>query len=385
MQSQDLFESNFDCIVIGAGVAGGLAGYLLAKEGRKVLIVDAKKFPRDKVCGSCLNHRGQMILQRSGLLNSIKSIGGAKLDEMRLIFNQREFCWLVPGMLSSSRASFDNTIVDAAKEVGATFIDNCKAIVLPIDRDDNQEHRSVELSLEHNSKIVARASLVLVADGLTHSSLARLPEFASKVQPNARIGLHTMINANQVSCNLRSNLTMVVCKDGYTGIAPVEADRIDIAAAVDPSTLVDGKRPWHAIAKMLDNTSISIDESTLREAKWLATPPLSRTSSRAGSHRLLLLGDALGYVEPFTGEGMSWALQSAELVQQIALDAIKNWNDDFVRRWTMMLKSELNGKRWICRQLTSLLRYPRSAVVVATVFDQLPMVRNWAIQKVSAA
>ncbi len=69
------------------------------------------------------------------------------------------------------------------------------------------------------------------------------------------------------------------------------------------------------------------------DAQWTGTPALTRESQQWSAHRLFLVGDAAGYVEPFTGEGMSWALAGAVEASRLADAGIKQWRDDLALKW----------------------------------------------------
>jgi len=75
-------ENRFDAIVIGAGPAGSTAAYLLAKKGFKVLILDKKAFPRDKLCGGLLTWKTVKVLE------SIFQTSTDFLKSNRIILNQ---------------------------------------------------------------------------------------------------------------------------------------------------------------------------------------------------------------------------------------------------------------------------------------------------------
>ena len=64
-------RDHYDVVVVGAGPSGSCLGYFLAKQGRKVLLLEKKKFPRDKICGDALCKTGIEILREMGLYQQL--------------------------------------------------------------------------------------------------------------------------------------------------------------------------------------------------------------------------------------------------------------------------------------------------------------------------
>ncbi len=375
-------DESFDCAVIGAGVAGSLAALKLSKLGYRILIIEAKQFPREKVCGCCLNQRGIQVLTRAGLRENFEKLNGSRIDQWLLSFNGKSFRWSIPGMVATKRSQLDSMLVECAVASGAKFMQQTRGFVLPMDQ-QNSNHRLIEIRSHDSVPRIVGAKLVLVADGLTLSSLSKLDEFHSTVSTNARIGVQALLPRAAIDREYQDLLSMLVSKDGYVGIAPVGSDTIDVAAAIEPQRINSESRPQDVVASILRSNRYSINFDELRKAKWQATPPLTRHSKTCGSQRLLLIGDSLGYVEPFTGEGMSWALRSAELVIDLAVEAMDNWNDRLIAEWRSTIQANLTQQQWLCAGLASLLRHPTRAKWLAVAANRLPHVRHWAMQKVS--
>ena len=92
------------------------------------------------------------------------------------------------------------------------------------------------------------------------------------------------------------------------------------------SVLQRGRPVGEVVAAMLAEANLPVPEN-LTYAAWHGTPPLTNHPSRVAGERLFLVGDAGGYVEPFTGEGIAAALESASAVVPIAARACRNWDD----------------------------------------------------------
>ena len=100
---------------------------------------------------------------------------------------------------------------------------------------------------------------------------------------------------------------MSVGGDGYAGLVRTADDRINIAAAIDPARLKKLSAA-DVIAKIRREAGCSTGlEREIAAADWRGTSPLTRSPRCVAVDNVLLLGDAAGYVEPFTGDGMAAA------------------------------------------------------------------------------
>jgi flavin-dependent dehydrogenase len=97
----------------------------------------------------------------------------------------------------------------------------------------------------------------------------------------------------------------------------------------------------------------------LVELPWRGTPALTRRAVRLWAERVLVLGDAAGYVEPFTGEGISWALASAVAVTPLAVRAAAHWDTSVGREWATVHGRVIAGRQGTCRVTARVLRHPR--------------------------
>ena len=156
-----------------------------------------------------------------------------------------------------------------------------------------------------------------------------------RVRPISRVGVGTVLPAGLEPCSHPAvaglppgELVMAVGRAGYCGIVRLEDGRLDLAAAVDRTRLTrtDDRSRTNAPAAVVTGilgeafglTSRATAElsAILASTPWRATPPLSHTTPLVAgtTGRVLRVGDAAGYVEPFTGEGIGWALASGRLL-----------------------------------------------------------------------
>src|SRR5690606_13738823 len=125
------------------------------------------------------------------------------------------------------------------------------------------------------------------------------------------------------------------------------------------------------IGEMIEQTGLPCD-SRLSEAHWKGTPMLTRRPASLCGRRLLLLGDAAGYVEPFTGEGIGWAMQSALAAVPIAVQAQSRWEPEMEQAWILQHRRLVRCRQWTCRMLASLLRRPRLIRASTSILSVAP-------------
>jgi len=105
---------------------------------------------------------------------------------------------------------------------------------------------------------------------------------------------------------------------------------------------------------------------------WHGTPALTRSTYPLAAQRLFVIGDAAGYVEPFTGEGIAWALASAQSVVPLVQCACQRWDSLLERTWQSDWMQAVGRHQLWCRRLARLLRHPAAVAMVTRVVSTCP-------------
>lgn len=113
---------------------------------------------------------------------------------------------------------------------------------------------------------------------------------------------------------------------------------------------------------------------SLESQRWQLTPALTRRARRLAGERFLLLGDAAGYVEPFTGEGMAWALSAGAAVAPFVEDAQDAWTSDLEQRWERRMEDLTVNRQRLCRLLSTVLRQPLATTALFRLGCQWPAI-----------
>lgn len=359
----------WDTIVIGAGPAGALAARQLALAGLRALLVERRAFPRFKVCGSCLSPRALRVLEDVGLRQRIDIFGGVPLQAFHVHSRGRSARLSIPGGLAVLRESFDAVLVQAAIEAGAEFLPESVAVVEGQAPAESRSRR-VRITTSGQPSHIATTRIVLAADGLGHPSLVRCGEFCSAVAADARIGIGTTLYGSTLPCR-SGTIHMTIGRAGYVGMVRVEDGTISIAAALDPQAIRAANNPGSAVVALLREAGCG-DVAELQDADWRGTTSLRRQTRPLAASSVFVLGDAAGYVEPFTGEGIAWALSAAVEVAPLVCRAIDGWNPALVQEWTAILRGRIWRRQGICRALAWAVRSPRAVAGALAVLGRFP-------------
>lgn len=349
----DLGAHLWDALVVGAGPAGSMVARELALGGATVLLVDRKAFPRWKVCGCCLSAGTLSVLEEAGLGQVPSELGAVPLHSVRIAGWSTGAEIPLLGSFAVSRSSLDEALVGAAVTAGVTFVAPARARPAGLEPDA----RAVHLDVDGARKTI-RARVVIAADGLGSGFLSSASEVGASpsVADDARIGLGAVFGST-VPEYCSGVVHMAVGDAGYVGLVRLEGGTLDVAAALDPRRLGEGRRPEGLVNEILAGAGWHLLPPDPLEG-WSGTPLLTRSRTVLGDERLFAVGDAAGYVEPFTGEGMAWALSGARGLAPIAREGIRSWDPGLVPAWDRAYRRTVGRSSGLIRGVAWGLRHP---------------------------
>jgi 2-polyprenyl-6-methoxyphenol hydroxylase-like FAD-dependent oxidoreductase len=175
---------------------------------------------------------------------------------------------------------------------------------------------------------------------------------------------------------------MAVGRGGYVGLVRVEGGALNVAGAFDSQLVRESRGPALAAARVLAQAGFPAIPA-LAEAEWLGTPALSRSTTPVAAERLFVLGDASGYIEPFTGEGMLWALASAVSVAPLASTACDDWQPSLAEAWSREHARIVRTRQRTCRMLAALLKSPTCVRLAMFLLPKMPSLLRPVIRGVS--
>ena len=371
-------QNSWDVIVIGAGVAGGLAAFDCARRGLRVLLVEKRSFPRWKVCGCCFNANAMAALTAAGLPDLFSDQGAVPLDHLRLGWRGRTMNLTMPGGWALSRERFDQALVNAAEAAGATVRFQTGAVLEEI----SASGRMVRLRPAGGAPVERiQARVVLVAAGLQHQVLASSHPASSNSTPGSRLGAGCLISDDEGLFEYGA-IHMAIGRSGYVGLVRREDGALNLAAAFDRTVVRSFGGVTHAAELVLSQAGFPMPYS-LKTSRWQLTPSLTRRADVFSGDRFLLLGDATGYVEPFTGEGMAWALAAGAAVAPFVQEAQGEWTTELGQRWQRRVETLTISRQRLCRLLSKLLRHPLATHALFRLGSQWPVVPQRIISRLN--
>lgn len=369
-------DSFWDAVIVGAGPAGSLAAHQLAKDGLRVLLVDRKRFPRAKVCGGCVNDRSLSLLREAGLGDMISREDAVPLSRMEIHSPRQNVALSLPGGIAISRTRFDELLLERALQRGVAFLSGVTANL--DDLIDSGRARTVHLQEQDQTSFMVRSQLVILADGLANSTLKKYPDAKSRSTPAARVGLGgTLAHASE---NYRAGcIYMAVSNKGYVGLTRFAGDQLNIAAALNAHAIKKAENKSALIADILAGARLPSIEH-LDDVDWSGTIPLTRTPPRMALPRVLLCGDAAGYVEPFTGEGIASALQGGFLAAAFVRSRLHDWDAGAEQQWTRLYRGRIQNRYRYCRWIARISRSPRAVEWALSTVRRFPAITRPVIR-----
>jgi len=347
-------------IVIGAGPAGSTTALLLARRGIPTLLVERDSWPRAKVCGGCLNAVATDFLRSMALrptdLDGTSLFGAESLERCDLHAARSGTSIPMHGSRVIDRALFDAAIVERARDAGAEVVTGTTARVSRAD-----PHGATVLLRDAGRSRSITCRLAVVAGGIGSRALPSSVAPPPDIRPGSRIGCSARLAAEASDFPPRGTLSMMIARDGYAGFVRHSDGTVDVAAALDPPAVRAAGGPGACICGIIRSAaahpSMLHDLSPhLEGARWRGTPSLSIRRRVVAGHGWCTVGDACGYSEPFTGEGIGWALASAQSLADLLETG--TWNEQAIRTWNRRA-----SLAWRHRRVSSILaravRHPK--------------------------
>ncbi|MFZ4749367.1 MAG: NAD(P)/FAD-dependent oxidoreductase [Phycisphaerales bacterium] len=358
-------DATFDVAVIGAGPAGACAAIAAARVGARVLLVDRSVFPRAKVCGCCLTAAGVAGLRALGAERAVAD--AAPLATVRLSCGGRSVTLRRAAGVAIGREQLDVRLIEIARAHG---VEVRLGVAARVAADGTLALRA---DADGRAACTVRARTTIVADGLGGTALDGVDGFAWTVAPRSHMGFGAVIGggcetrgagAGAVDC-APGEIAMRVARGGYIGAVRLPCGAIDIAAAVEPEVLRAAGSVAACALTLLGDAAR--DHEAIRAARWRGTPQLTRRRRSIAAPGLLVVGDAAGYVEPFTGEGMTWAISTGSAAGLLAARVSEPH-----RAWPAMHARLVGGARLRCRAIALALRSPALTRAVVALGNLAP-------------
>ena len=331
-----------DVAIVGAGPAGSACAAFCASAGLRTIIIEREKFPREKVCGDCLNPACWPVLRRLGIADRARSLPHGQLDvvEFIAIGGGTVRINLPRGQdseIALKRSLFDELLLNRAREAGAVVRDG--SVVGAVEKTHWGDWR---IDLVNDT---VRSHVLVAADG-RNSSVARARNLLPRPS-RERVALQSHI---PLPDDFGNRVVLQFLPEGYSGQAPVNERELNVCLVGRPSS-ISRLKAW-AEKKF----------SLTASQTWRTITPLTRSPIAPAHDNLFFVGDAARVVEPFTGEGIYYALRSGELAADTIAKILRGHDReaalrDFIGRHANMY----HGRLWINQLARSAVLSPRIA------------------------
>ena len=301
-------------LVVGGGPAGAATAIGLAGRGRDVLVLERAPAWRWRACGVFTSPATVAALRRAGLVDHELAAVARRIPAMRVEtatgtrfrLTYGDDGSLARAAVGLDRSALDPLLLERARAAGAEVREGVTV----------RSVRDGRAQLADGSEIAAR--VIVGADGL-RSVVARDAGVARRPPLGDRPAL-TFHVADPEPDQVR-DARMITFDGGYVGLAPVPGGRVNVGIVLASRGWRDRLRQDGAAAVAAavmaaippaDDDAVFWTSPRICDGLEGASPVGSRVVRRAGD-RWLLVGDAAGFLDPFTGEGLHRALRSAEL------------------------------------------------------------------------
>ncbi len=303
--------------IVGGGPAGAVLAARLATAGHEVVVLERSATWHWRACGVFASPAAATALHRAGLDATTLATVARPIHAMRVetatgtTFGLTYGADVGNGAVGFDRSRLDPALLDLAGAAGAEI-----RLGWPVASVDLRA-RTLRARRSDGTMTTISARVIVGADG-AHSVVARAADVGRPARLSPRVGL--TYHLADPDPDARRDARMRVLRDGYVGIAPVAGGRINVGIVLG--------RSWRA--SLVRDGARAVADSIVRAippvegdpAEWRDADPTDavagawplgyRVTHRAGPG-WLLVGDAAGFLDPFTGEGLHRALVSAEL------------------------------------------------------------------------
>lgn len=383
----------FHAVVIGGGPAGALAAIRLARAGWRTALVEKRRPNSDKTCGHCLHRRGVDVLGRNDLesvviKSKVSDIGAWRLHVARgrCIEASFETDGRGPASMVVRRDVFDQLLIEKARHCGVDIFQPASATVA-VDKNYSGDARCVTVRTA-DSVCELEADVIVGADGL-RSCVAGLIE-GNTCETGGKFGFSFDLPYEGYGTENGGELNMYIIPGGYIGVVR-EGDQLHVGGLIYPDANNGPHDPLECArrcAEMYPELRVNGFNSLSRDnvTNLMGAGPIAWRSRKISCEGIALVGDAAGFTEPFTGEGMCWALESADVFGEIIERAkLGEWTDAHAAMYHAEHRRRVQSKQRISHCAAAIIESRKWTARAAGVAAIAPFLIKPIVRRVMCA
>lgn len=278
-----------DAVVVGGGPAGLAFAAFAARRGLDVLVLERREGPLDKACGEGILPAGVRALAPLGVLARVPPEERAALAAIRWIDAAGRSARLAlppPGGVAVRRTALSAALLSAAREAGAEVVQGAAVVA---------HRREGDAIVARTPEREVRARVLVAADGV-NSPTRRREGLSLPARCPARYGIRRHYEVPPWTDEVEVHFG--TSAEAY--VWPAGPRRVGVAFLYEPGVSGDARRLLEAFPAVAARIAGAAEASAPRGAG-----PFDQAARARVADRLVLLGDAAGYVDAITGEGLS--------------------------------------------------------------------------------
>ena len=360
-------SNSYDIIIVGGGPAGSSAALYAEKLGLKTIILEKSFFPKDKICGDALSGKSVRYMRELGILKEVSSLEGSTIKTITFGSpNHKQFDLHLKNKYNKGtikegyvikRYIFDNFLFQKAKEITKTKEGFKVTDILY----DNKNNAIGVVGLFNKQKEKIYAPIILGCDG-ANSKIARKLGLGNNLEKNTAIAIRCYYKnvkglKNQIELHFVDEVL-----PGYFWLFPTGNNIANIGIGLSKE---QAKKDTRKLSTILDDViNSNFFKKRFENAEKLEEPkgwslPLGRKKRPNHGNGYMLLGDAAGLIDPFTGEGIGNAMASAKIAINVANGCLKkgDFSKNSTSDYNKLLWNELGPELTTSTKLQDLAKY----------------------------
>ena len=379
MNDPHLRPSRYDVAILGGGPAGSHLALRLARMGRRVALIEARTFPRAKPCGEFMSPECLGLLDEVGLRQAVLDAGACSISQMEIHgFGRKARGGYMardcqPGTyihgLALRREILDELSLRAAEREPSVHLFEGRRATTLLRREDGCVD-GVTLAPNGRGAEEIRADFTIGADGL-RSLVAREMGVYRSVESLEKLAFVFRF----AGVEPQDHAEVHFVDRGYVIAAPVDGGLITVNLIVEKADWAGGDKLAFLLRKLAQAPMLARKlEEAVPTGEILAIGPLASTTEAQVFDGAALVGDACGFVDPLTGEGLYFAMRGAALLAPALDHALATGRRDaaVLRGYARARRREFGARFVLARGLQRGLRRPGIARTVLSLLSSRP-------------